>query len=221
MGSCQSSGSPSDANATKQTAKNDSLGTREVFPECDNECAVGDSLTGGNSKPLTESNTREKIKLWKEELEASGNLTKTVVNIEVSIVLFIRAILCSSLFFFASIGWGFCFISLGWRLIIAFASFSYTKIQCKLTYQYIYISDLFREAGRERLRRGPQRPDPRDRGRRDCSKMPPPTNRDSLCRQVPQHWVDRERRNHRGTPGGSLYHVPDGSSRYNTTRRSL
>ena len=109
MGSCQSS--PSAVDATKRTAKDNSLDPKEVFRDSDPECAVAtvensmvfgedgpvdedDVLIGGkDSKPSTPSSepgdsatTREKIESWKKELEASGNLTKTVVNIEVSIV---------------------------------------------------------------------------------------------------------------------------------------
>ena len=57
----------------RRTTKNSSLKI-ETFKEC----VIDDSTVT--------CNTREKIKRWKEELEASGNLTKTVVNIEVSIV---------------------------------------------------------------------------------------------------------------------------------------
>lgn len=73
MGSCQSSAPSVDARKRKRTTKESSLRI-ETFQEC----AIDDSTVTFN--------TRERIKRWKEELEASGNLTKTVVNIEVSIV---------------------------------------------------------------------------------------------------------------------------------------
>lgn len=45
------------------------------------DATIAKSVSGESSRTTT---TRDQIKQWKEQLEASGNLAKTVVNIEVS-----------------------------------------------------------------------------------------------------------------------------------------
>ncbi len=45
------------------------------------DTTISKSVSGESSRTTT---TRDQIKQWKEQLEASGNLAKTVVNIEVS-----------------------------------------------------------------------------------------------------------------------------------------
>ncbi len=98
MGCSQSSSSgPSAVDGTKAT-RQDSMNVEDVFPE--SALPQNDTnLTGGKGKGSARSKsksmggeysttTRDQIKQWKEQLEASGNLAKTVVNIEVSIVNF-------------------------------------------------------------------------------------------------------------------------------------
>ena len=106
MGCSQSSSSgPSAVDGTKAT-KQDSMGVEDVFPES----ALpqnGSGLIGAKQKDSTISKsmagehsttTRDQIKQWKEQLEASGNLAKTVVNIEVSIVDYLKNSLSLSLY---------------------------------------------------------------------------------------------------------------------------
>ncbi len=87
MGTCQSS-EPAAAQK-RSTTKTTSLNLTNVFREesAGPECAIDDGIKAADStiSCSQKSTTREKMKLWKEELEASGNLTKTVVHIEVSI----------------------------------------------------------------------------------------------------------------------------------------
>ena len=88
MGSCQSS---EPAAAQKRSTKATSLDLTNVFREesAGPECAIDDSAKAADSTiscSQKSTTTREKMKLWKEELEASENLTKTVVHIEVSTV---------------------------------------------------------------------------------------------------------------------------------------
>lgn len=82
------------------------MGVEDVFPES----ALpqnGSGLIGAKQKDSTISKsmagehsttTRDQIKQWKEQLEASGNLAKTVVNIEVSIVDYLKNSLSLSLY---------------------------------------------------------------------------------------------------------------------------
>ena len=78
MGSCQSSGTVAvDATKVKRVKNNSVVSKRNR--ECI-DTSIDDSMTGSMN-----ATTRDRMKLWKEELEASGNLTKTVVRIEVSV----------------------------------------------------------------------------------------------------------------------------------------
>ena len=84
MGSCQSSTSAVDANKAKRINKDNSIRINQGG-ECSDSA---DSITCSTRHSRQSASTRERMKLWKEELEASGNLTKTVVNIEVSVKVF-------------------------------------------------------------------------------------------------------------------------------------
>ena len=106
MGACQSS-SVAEAAPTraKRTTKNTSLEleSKEAVKECaaelkrasrdeslrEEDLIRDDSLTGrspcSSSSKGSTTPTRTKMEAWKEELNESGNLTKTVVNIETSI----------------------------------------------------------------------------------------------------------------------------------------
>lgn len=81
MGSCQSSTSAVDANKAKRINKDNSIRINQGG-ECSDSA---DSITCSTRHSRQSASTRERMKLWKEELEASGNLTKTVVNIETSL----------------------------------------------------------------------------------------------------------------------------------------
>jgi len=83
MGSCHSIDNEPPAMRKKRNTKSTSLNVTNIFRDCDQECAIGESAISATNKTY-ESTTRDKMKLWKEELEASGNLTKTVVHIETS-----------------------------------------------------------------------------------------------------------------------------------------
>lgn len=77
MGLCQSNSTIA-VNTTKgKRIKCESL---DIISKRNGDCndTVDDSIT-------CSTRTRERMKLWKEELEASGNLTKTVVKIETSL----------------------------------------------------------------------------------------------------------------------------------------
>ena len=81
MGSCQSRTSVSKEQNTKiSTSPEESSTSKDDSSPDDSEI-----LANRSSKA---SDRHEHIIRWKEELEASGNLTKTVVNIEVSSVPF-------------------------------------------------------------------------------------------------------------------------------------
>ncbi len=84
MGSCHSIDDEPAAMREKRNTKSTSLNVTNIFRENVPECAIDKSAISASNKTI-ESTTRDKMKLWKEELEASGNLTKTVVHIEVSI----------------------------------------------------------------------------------------------------------------------------------------
>jgi len=80
MGSCQSSASAADATAThRKCATNNSAskGNEAYGTAKDGKSAIRTCRSG-------ESNKRTNIEKWKDELEATGNLTQTVVNIETS-----------------------------------------------------------------------------------------------------------------------------------------
>jgi len=77
MGSCHSKGTVAvDELKAKPVDKNIFISKRNGEG---NDTSIDDSIACSSG-----SNTRERMKLWKEELEASGNLTKTVVKIETS-----------------------------------------------------------------------------------------------------------------------------------------